>query len=338
MVKKISQRVQNDISSLLFQGKSTAEVARRFGVGKSTVHRIGQSKKIVLKAKSGRKKILTERQEKFCAKKIISGEAKSVVQITKILETDHKTKVSRKTVARALNKAGLKAGEKKKKPGLSQKNIKARLEFAKNYQDWTENDWNRVIFSDESKINRFNSDGRSWGWFRDTSMLEDRNVNIQIKHGGGGIMIWGCMTSQGVGYLCKIEGNMDQHLYKSILDDDLMNTIDFYDLDMEQVIFQHDNDPKHKAKSVQKWLSEQEFKTLEWPAQSPDLNPIEHLWAEVKRRLNKYDSPPKGVIELWERVQLIWNEISPEVCQNLFNSMARRIQAVIKSKGKWTKY
>ncbi len=150
MVKKISQQVQNDISSLLLQGKSTAEVARRFGVGKSTVHRIGQSKKIDLKAKSGRKKILTERQEKFCAKKIISGEAKSVVQITKILETDHQTKVSRKTVARALNKAG----EKKKKPGLSQKNIVARLEFAKKSQDWTENDWNRVIFSDESKINR----------------------------------------------------------------------------------------------------------------------------------------------------------------------------------------
>ncbi len=87
------------------------------------------------------------------------------------METDNQTKVSRKTAARALNKAGLKAGEKKKKPGLSQKNIKARLEFAKKYQDWTVNDWNRVIFSDESKINRFNSHGRSWGCMTETSLF-----------------------------------------------------------------------------------------------------------------------------------------------------------------------
>ena len=63
-------------------------------------------------------------------------------------------------------------------------------------------------------------------------------------------MIWGCMTSKGVGYLCKIEGIMDQHLYKSILEDDLLNTIDYYNMKKEKIIFQHDNDPKHKAKSV----------------------------------------------------------------------------------------
>ena len=338
MVKKLSLRIQNDISAQLLQGKSTGEVAKLFGIGKSTVHRFSQAKKIDLKSKSGRKKKLSKRDEKLCARQIISGDSKSVVQLTKTLKTHHNINVSRKTVARALNNVGLQAGEKKKKPGLSQKNVKARLEFAKKHLDWTVNDWNRVIFSDESKINRFNSDGRSWCWYRDVNQLEDRTVNIQIKHGGGGVMIWGCMTSQGIGYLCKIDGTMDQHLYKSILEDELLQTIDFYNLEKDQVIFQHDNDPKHKAKSVQKWLSEQEFKTLEWPAQSPDLNPIEHMWSELKRRLNKFNSPPKGVIELWERIQQIWNEISPEVCQNLFNSMTKRIHAVLKSKGKWTKF
>ena len=242
MVNKLSLRIQNDISAQLLQGKSTGEVAKLFGIGKSTVHRFSQAKKIDLKSKSGRKKKLSKRDEKLCARQIISGDSKSVVQLTKTLKTHHNINVSRKTVARALNNVGLQAGEKKKKPGLSQKNVKARLEFAKKHLDWTVNDWNRVIFSDESKINRFNSDGRSWCWYRDVNQLEDRTVNIQIKHGGGGVMIWGCMTSQGIGYLCKIDGTMDQHLYKSILEDELLQTIDFYNLEKDQVIFQHDND------------------------------------------------------------------------------------------------
>ncbi len=133
---------------------------------------------------------------------------------------------------------------------MSCKNIKSRLEFAKKHQEWTADDWKRVIFSDETKINRFNSDGRSWAWFREAGELDSRTVHQIPKHGGGGVMIWGCMAWQGVGYMCKIDGNMDQHLYKTILEDDLMKTIDFYDLDSSKIIFQHDNDPKHTAKSV----------------------------------------------------------------------------------------
>ena len=131
---------------------------------------------------------------------------------------------------------------------------------------------------------------------------------------------------------------MDQHLYKNILEEDLMNTIEYYDLDPEKVIFQHDNDPKHTAKSVKEWLSNQEFQVMVWPAQSPDLNPIEHLWVHIKRGLNSYDKPASGMNELWERVQKIWNETSAQTCLNLINSMPSRIDAVLKAKGKWTKY
>ncbi len=77
---------------------------------------------------------------------------------------------------------------------------------------------------------------------------------------------------------------------------------------------------------------------MDWPSQSPDLNPIEHMWAQVKRSLNKFETPPKGILELWERIQSVWNEIPPQKCQDLIHSMPRRIQSVIKAKGKWTKY
>ena len=77
---------------------------------------------------------------------------------------------------------------------------------------------------------------------------------------------------------------------------------------------------------------------MEWPAQSPDLNPIEHLWEHLKRQLRKYSEPPKGVWELWERTKEEWEKITPEVCQNLIESMPRRVEAVIKAKGGHTKY
>lgn len=338
MGKNISQTLKQDILNRLQHGKSTRSIAKEFLISKSSVHRIAKSNNLSLKATGGRSRKLTPQDERLCARKIVSGESKSVVELTKTLKVMHNIDVDRRTVARALNKTGLRAGESQKRPGLSKKNIKDRLEWAKMHKDWTVADWNRVIFSDESKINRFNSDGRSWSWYRDVNQLEDRTVNVTYKHGGGGIMVWGCMTSLGVGYLCKIDGIMDRHLYETILQEDLLNTIGFYGFDKSRVIFQHDNDPKHKASSIQQWLSDHELRVLPWPAQSPDMNPIEHLWAHVKRQLNKYMAPPNGINELWERIQEVWNSIDTATCKNLIESMPRRVAKVIEAKGKWTKY
>ena len=75
-----------------------------------------------------------------------------------------------------------------------------------------------------------------------------------------------------------------------------------------------------------------------WPAQSPDLNPIEHSWGYLKRRLAEYKHPPNGILELWERIQVEWDKIPVEECQKMIESMARRIEAVVRAKGGYTKY
>jgi transposase len=336
--KKLSLDTRANTKSLLTQGKSVREISKRLGVGIGSVSNISKAIGIKKKNKTGRPRKLTDRDVSFCVREITSDRSPTASAVSKTLKNKFNIQVSPDTIARALKKKGMKPGEKKKKPLLSKKNVKARLEFAKEHADWTEDDWSRVIFSDETKINRFNSDGRSWCWFRDPNELTSRVVKQSVKHGGGGVMVWGCITSQGVGYCCKIDNILDQYLYKNILEDELMKTIEYYEFEPKKVIFQHDNDPKHTAKSVKEWIQNQEFKTMVWPAQSPDLNPIENLWSQLKRRLNKYDSPPKGINELWERIQETWNNIQPETCLNLINSMPARISSVIKSKGRWTKY
>jgi transposase len=335
----LSEDNYNNILSLLEQGHSIRKVADNYHISKSKIQQI-RAKHLpnIATSLGGRPKKLSAQDKRFCARTITADHSKTGVAVRMKLEADLGIKVCNNTVYNALREAGLEAIEKEAKPMLSPKNIKARLAFAKYHQNWTIDDWKRVIWSDETKINRFGSDGRSWCWIRDGETQQPHHVKQKVKHGGGSIMIWGCMTSHGPGFMCQINNTMDQHVYKHILQDYLLPTINWYDMDIEHIIFQQDNDAKHKAKSVCEWLDNQPFEVLEWPAQSPDLSPIEHLWATLQRRLGEYEHPPKGMVELWERIEIEWNKITVEECIRLIESMPNRIQAVLKAKGRWTKY
>ena len=212
------------------------------------------------------------------------------------------------------------------------------MEFVNKYQYWTEDDWKRIIWSDETKINLFGSDGVKWRWKQGKNNLDPRIITLTIKHGGGNIMMWGCMTWYGPGFISKIDGGLDSSLYIEILDDCIPKTIDDYNINKDKMIFQQDNDPKHISKAIKKYFEDKKMNILFWPPQSPDLNPIEHLWAHIKRELAKYPEPPKGCNMLWERVINVFYSIPEEVCQNLIKSMPARIQAVKKAKGGYTKY
>ncbi|KAG1439434.1 hypothetical protein G6F55_013731 [Rhizopus delemar] len=123
-------------------------------------------------------------------------------------------------------------------------------------------------------------------------------------------MVWGCITYDGPGYACWIsEGTMKASDYVGIL--------------------------------AWQWFKDNNFKcdhTFNWPSQSPDLNPIEHIWHHLKLKLSAYDTRAKGVHELWNRVKKEWSTFTAEDCRRYINSMPDRCRAVIAAKGGHTRY
>ncbi len=144
------------------------------------------------------------------------------------------------------------------------------------------------------------------------------------------VMIWGTMSSDGVGPLCFLKTNVTAPVYQEILEHFMLPSADqlFKDADF---IFQQDLAPAHTAKSTKSWLNDHGVGVLDWPANSPDLNPIENLSGIVKRKMR--DTRPNNADELKATVKETWASIPPQQCHKLITSMPRRIEAVIKAKG-----
>ncbi|KAG1494587.1 hypothetical protein G6F53_012542 [Rhizopus delemar] len=241
-MKQVPQETVVQAISLLKQGKSVREVEGSTGLSKSTVGRLRKSHCFGLrKPKGGRRKILSMVDERYCVRQVTKTRRSSAAKVAKELEKDIGRKVIAVTVRRTLRKAGLGAIEKPKTALLSAKNICKRLSWCMAHKDWTVDDWKRVTWSDETKINRFNSDGRTWAWIRSGESLKSHHVKMTVKHGGGSNMLWSAITYAGVGWMCKINGNMDKALYKEILEDELERTTEFnidkLELERQQVIF-----------------------------------------------------------------------------------------------------
>ena len=152
-------------------------------------------------------------------------------------------------------------------------------------------------------------------------------------------MFWGCMTSRGLGYGCQIyEGTMKKEDYIGILDSTFKESLNHYQLTKDDFIFQHDNDPKHKAKATTKYLEDQEYIVLPWPAQSADLNPIENVWDKLKTQIGQRERRPTSIHELWNMVLEEWELIPQSMIDNLYATMPERVEAVLRAKGGNTRY
>ena len=167
-------------------------------------------------------------------------------------------------------------------------------------------------------------------WRKKGKAYNQKNTLPTVKHGGGSLMFWGSFSANGSGSLVKVDGIMKKEQYLKIIKENIRQNAEKLHLGSEWML-QQDNDPKHTAKIVKKWLQDNQINVLEWPSQSPDLNPIENLWHKLKTQVKQRN--PRNLRDLEEFCEEEWSKISVEVCRNLIVKYPNHLQVIIKAKG-----
>ncbi len=214
------------------------------------------------------------------------------------------------------------------KPLLNQRQRQKRLTWAVEKKNWTVSQWSKVLFSDESKfcISFGNQGPRVWRKSGQTQNPCCLKSSVKFPQS---VMIWVAMSSAGVGPLCFLKSTVNAAIYQEILEHFMLPSADklYGDADF---IFQQDLAPAHTAKGTKSWFNDHGVTVLDWPANSPDLNPMENLWGIVKRKMR--DTRPNNADDLKAAIKETWASIPPQQCHKLITSMPRRIEAVIKAK------
>ncbi len=220
------------------------------------------------------------------------------------------------------------------KPLLNQRQRQKHLTWAVEKKNWTVAQWSKGLFSDESKfcISFGNQGPRVWRKSGEAQNPCCLKSSVKFPQS---VMIWAAMSSAGVGPLCFLKSTVNAAIYQEILEHFMLPSADKLYGDAN-FIFQQDLAPAHTAKGTKSWFNDHGVTVLDWPANSPDLNPIENLWGIVKRKMR--DTRPNDADELKATVKETWVSIPPQQCHKLITSMPRRIEAVIKAKGAPTKY
>ncbi|KAF7645015.1 hypothetical protein LDENG_00211660 [Lucifuga dentata] len=202
---------------------------------------------------------------------------------------------------------------------FKKKNIAAQLQFVKEYIG-------SILWSDESKIELFGRNENRYVWRKANTAFLKKNLVPTVKLGGGSILVWACFAAGGPGNLTVIDGLMNSSVYQSILDEHVMASARKLHLGTKWIL-QQDNDPKRSSKSTVEWLQKKRIKILSWPSQSPDLNPIEMLWRDLKAAVHQ--RKPSNLTQLKQYCVEEWAKISPSRCEKLISGYKKQLEEVI---------
>lgn len=327
--------------ALVEEGLSQVQVALRLGVTQSTVSRIlerfRETNSNQRRPGQGRHRVTTNNQDRFLRLQAIRTRFVTTTSLQQEFSRRYNYRISRDTVRRRLAEVEVTPYRAATGPLLTADHRRQRRQFAQEHQNWGDREWGNVLFSDESRFCRFSDDRRRRVYRRPGERYAQCNIVETVSYGGGSVMVWGGISLEARTELVIIQGGRltaDRYI-TDILEPHVIPYAPFIG---QEFLFMHDNARPHVARVVQDYLQDVEIATLPWPARSPDLNPIEHLWDNLSRSVRALLPPPRDLNELSVRLTEMWDDMDQDTIRNLILSMPRRCEAVIRARGGNTRY
>ncbi len=307
------------------------QICEEYGVSRhcvrEAIRKYEESQQVQDYHRVGRRRITTDRQDSVIRRLSRKSRTAALPDLKAELRR-YNIPGSLSTISRRLRESGLDSYAALSKPLLTRVHKKNRSKFCRDRVHWTKEDWHRVVFSDESRFELF---PRRKILVRRTSKEKFCTdcVVPRVQQGGGSVMVWGCITSKGPGEFQVIDGTMNSDRYIETMKNYMQPSV--HRLLGEDFIFQQDNAPCHTSKKTKQWFESKEIELLEWPARSPDLNPIENLWNWLGMEVAK--QKPSTVAELRALLIEMWQKIDQKICLKLIESMPNRMKECKNAKG-----
>ncbi|GFU06150.1 transposable element Tcb2 transposase [Trichonephila clavipes] len=313
-------------------GLSQADAARRLNVSRSVVQRLWdqyQSEDSVSRRPvPGRPRATTPAEDRFLA---LSARRRRTTTVPQLV-ADHfqasGRRISATTVRNRLHNAGLYARRPVVCVPLNGRQRRNRLCWAREHISWTQQQWASVLFTDESRFTMESDSGRLLIWREQRTRYHQSNTVERHSYRGGGILVWAGIS---------LGGHTDLHVFHGgtvtglrYRDEILDPYVCPYASAIGNDFILIDNNARpHRARIVDEYLEDHGLERMEWPARSPDLNPIEHLWDYLGREVAALNPPPRSLHELKQGLLCVWSSLPIPVSDNLINSMGNRCRQCI---------
>lgn len=327
------------VVALVEDGRSQRYAARIVGLPETTVRRAIQryreTGQYSRRPGSGSSRIMQNIDDRFIGLQISRNPYQTAVITNRNLRNARGTVVSDRTICRRFRSLGFIA----RRPAIGMRLLRrhrvARLDFARIHLVWNELQWSQVLFTDESRFMLRSVDGRRRVWRRRGERYEDGMFSERESFGGGSLMVWGGITSDARTELFVFppRQSLNAVRYIEILNE---HVVPFAPYIGEEFLLMQDNARPHTAVMITQFLNDVGINRMPWPAKSPDMNPIEHLWDELGQRVSRRN--PENLNELRIALTEEWDNIPQITITNLIESMPRRMEAVIAARGGNTRY